>query len=102
MPILIIKTFKMKNLFILLVAALTFVSCKPNNNQYDNAQVVVNQPTISVKPEVANLGDNLNLQALGELVKNSTSAQDIEDKLNTTGSINNLDLDGNGLSLIHI
>lgn len=96
MPILIIKTFKMKNLFILLVATLTFVSCKETNNGYDNAQVVVNQPTISVTPEVSNLGDNLNLQALGELVKNSTSAQDIEDKLNSNGSINNLDLDGNG------
>ena len=86
----------MKNLFILLVATLTFVSCKETNNGYDNAQVVVNQPKISVTPEVSNLGDNLNLQALGELVKNSTSAQDIEDKLNTTGSINNLDLNGDG------
>lgn len=86
----------MKNLFILLVATLTFASCKENYNRYDNAQVVVNQPTISVTPEVANLGDNLNLQALGELVKNSTSAQDIEDKLNSNGSINNLDLDGDG------
>ena len=96
MPILIIKTLKMKNLFVLLVTALTLVSCKPNNNGYDNAQVVVNQPTISVTPEVSNLGDNLNLQALGELVKNSTSAQDIEDKLNSNGSINNLDLNGDG------
>ena len=88
----------MKKLFILLAAAVALTSCKDNsyNNGYDNAQVVVNQPTVSVTPEVANLGDNLNLQALGELVKNSTSAQDIEDKLNTTGSINNLDLDNDG------
>ena len=89
----------MKNLFILLVATLTFVSCKENNNGYDNRQVVVNdyQPSqVSVTPEVANLGDNLDLQALGELVKNSTSAQDIEDKLNNTGSINNLDLNNDG------
>jgi hypothetical protein len=89
----------MKKLFILLVATLTIVSCKENNNGYDQSQVVVNdyQPsTVSVTPEVANLGDNLNLQALGELVKNSTTAQDIEDKLNTTGSINNLDLNNDG------
>lgn len=89
----------MKNLFILLVATLTLVSCKENNNGYDNRQVVVNdyQPSqVSVTPEVANLGDNLDLQALGELVKNSTSAQDIEDKLNNTGSINNLDLNNDG------
>ena len=85
----------MKRLFIALIATLALTSCK-DNNEYDNAQGVVNQPTISVTPEVANLGDNLNLQALGELVKNSTSAQDIEDKLNSPNSINNLDLDNDG------
>lgn len=86
----------MKKLFITLVAAIAFTSCKDNSNQ---GQVVINdyQPSqVSVTPEVANLGDNLNLQALGELVKNSTTAQDIEDKLNTTGSINNLDLNNDG------
>ena len=86
----------MKKLFITLVAAIALTSCKDNSNQ---GQVVVNdyQPSqVSVTPEVANLGDNLNLQALGELVKNSTTAQDIEDKLNTTGSINNLDLNNDG------
>jgi len=86
----------MKKLFITLVAAIALTSCKDNSNQ---EQVIVNdyQPsTVSVTPEVANLGDNLDLQALGELVKNSTTAQDIEDKLNTTGSINNLDLNNDG------
>lgn len=86
----------MKKLFITLVAVIALTSCKDNSNQ---GQIVVNdyQPSqVSVTPEVANLGDNLNLQALGELVKNSTSAQDIEDKLNTTGSINNLDLNNDG------
>ena len=86
----------MKKLFITLVAAIALTSCKDNSNQ---SQVVVNdyKPSqVSVTPEVENLGDNLNLQALGELVKNSTSAQDIEDKLNQQGSINNLDLNGDG------
>jgi hypothetical protein len=85
----------MKKLFITLVAAIALTSCKDNNQ----GQVVVNdyQPsTVSVTPEVANLGDNLDLQALGELVKNSTSAQDVEDKLNQQGSINNLDLNNDG------
>lgn len=70
-----------------------------NNNQgyngYSNGQVVVNQPDIVVTP-ASNLGDNLNLQALGELVKTAKNAQDIENQLNTKGSINNLDLDGDG------
>jgi len=86
----------MKKLFITLVAAIALTSCKDNSTQ---GQVVINdyQPSqVSVTPEVSNLGDNLNLQALGELVKNSTTAQDIEDKLNTTGSINNLDLNNDG------
>ena len=90
-----LKTLKMKKLFITLVSAIAFISCKDNNESH----VVVKdyQPsTVSVTPEVENLGDNLNLQALGELVKNSTSAQDIEDKLNQQGSINNLDLNGDG------
>lgn len=85
----------MKKLFIMMTIALAMTSCKDNGNYnsgYDN-DVVVNEPSVSVTPEVTNLGDNLNLQALGELVKNSTSAQDIEDKLNSDGSINNLDLD---------
>jgi len=88
----------MKKLFITLVAAIALTSCKDNSNS-NQGQVVVNdyQPSqVSVTPEVANLGDNLNLQALGELVKNSTSAQDIEDKLNQSGSINNLDLNNDG------
>jgi VCBS repeat-containing protein len=91
----------MKKLFFTLVAAIALTSCN-NNPNYNQGQVVVNPyqaqtvNTVSVTPEVQNLGDNLNLQALGELVKNSTSAQDIENKLNQQGSINNLDLNNDG------
>ena len=72
-------------------------SCRDNSN----SQVTVkdyseNQNPVTVTPKTANLGDNLNLQALGEMVRASTSAQDIEDKLNSNGSINNLDLDNDG------
>jgi hypothetical protein len=38
----------------------------------------------------------LNLQALGEVVRTSTSATDIEQKVNAPSGINNLDLDGDG------
>lgn len=89
----------MKKVLFLLTIAIALVSCNGNNNGYNQSQVVVQpyQPSqVSVTPEVANLGDNLDLQALGELVKNSTSAQDIEDKLNQNGSINNLDLNNDG------
>jgi hypothetical protein len=78
----------MKKLLIAMVCLMTLSFSSCNSNQ-SNGQVVVN-------PEATNLGDNLNLQALGELVKSSQNAQDIENKLNTPGSINNLDLDGDG------
>jgi hypothetical protein len=87
----------MKNVIIALACLLALSSCDSNRNNYSNGYVTVNQqPQITVTPVATNLGDNLNLQALGELVKNSTDAADIEAKLNTTGSINNLDLDGDG------
>lgn len=85
----------MKQLFIAMACLVALSSCNPNQN-YNSGQVVVNEPNVVVTPEATNLGDNLNLQALGELVKSSNNAQDIENKLNATGSINNLDLDGDG------
>lgn len=88
----------MKKLVGMLSIVALMVSCKDNNS---NGQVYVapytpSESSVVVTPEVANLGEGLNLQMLGELVKNSTNAQDIEDKLNSTGSINNLDLDNDG------
>jgi hypothetical protein len=81
-----------------LVSAL--VSCNGNSNR-SNGNVYVadytpSESSVTVTPEVANLGQGLDLQMLGEMVKNSTNAQDVEDKLNSTGSINNLDLDNDG------
>ena len=86
----------MKNLFLgIFTIALLLVGCDPNSQ----GGVYVNQPqnsSATVTPDNSNIGDNLNLQALGELVKSSSNAKEIEDKLNQTGSINNLDLDGDG------
>lgn len=90
----------MRKLFLLsfsLIATLLVSSCK--ENQHSNAQVVVTPQSTSsvvVNPEAAGLGESLNLQALGELVKSSKDSQTIENALNQTGSINNLDLDGDG------
>ena len=93
----------MKKIFYLsMLLALAFTSCTnstPSNygsNSNYGGQVIVNSaPDVVVTP-ASNLGDNLDLQALGELVKTSKNAQDIENKLNQPNSINNLDLDGDG------
>lgn len=79
----------MKNFILMLVAAVLMASCGSNGNSNNNSNVYV-------QAESENVGENLNLQALGELVKSSTSAEDIESKLNAPNSINNLDLDGDG------
>lgn len=88
----------MKKVFIAMacLVALSCLSSCDSNQNYRQGQVYVNEPDVVVTPKATNLGDNLDLQALGELVKSSANAQDIENKLNTTGSINNLDLDGDG------
>lgn len=85
---------------LLLSLAIIAMSCNNSSNQ-GQGQVYVNdvqpsQPSVTVTPEVSNLGDNLDLQALGTIVQKSQNAQDIENALNSDGSINNLDLDGDG------
>jgi hypothetical protein len=91
----------MKKLVCMVSMVAALVSCNGNSNGHSNGQVTVNSFTpsennVTVTPEVENLGDGLNLQMLGEMVKSSTNAQDVEDKLNSPNSINNLDLDKDG------
>lgn len=85
----------MKKIFLsLLFLSTAFIGCddgtvyvaKPGNSSGNN----------TTASSTTNLGANLDLQALGELVKSSKDAADIENKLNTAGSINNIDLDGDG------
>lgn len=80
----------MKKLYFLLftfsLMLFSFTSCDSNGN---NGQVIVNQSQ-------PNIGENLDLRGLGEVVKNSRNPQEIEQKLNTDDGINNLDLDGDG------
>lgn len=73
----------MKKLVLGLLLAFTLFSYRDIQ-----AQVVVSSSV--------NLGDNLDLQELGELVKDSRNAQNIERELNQNGSINNLDLNNDG------
>lgn len=85
----------MKKLILSALLAISFASC----NQTPNGQVYVQpapQQDVVVTPSTSQVGDQLDLQALGEVVKQSNSAEEIENKLNQSGSINNLDLDGDG------
>ena len=81
----------MKKLLLVLGLGLTFMSCESHNSN-----VVVRQPRVVVNPTTSMVGDNLDLESLGELVRRSGNAQEIEDQLNSSSSINNLDLDGDG------
>ena len=87
----------MKKLLVVLGLSLTLFSCKDNSypTQTYSQQPQMAPAEIVVEP-ASNFGDGLDLQALGELVKNSSSAADIENKLNQPNSINNLDLDQDG------
>lgn len=85
----------MKQLIYSLVVAITLTACGQNNG-YNNGVHVNSAPTASVTPSNSSIGDNLDLQALGEIVRNSANATDIETKLNADGGINNLDLNGDG------
>lgn len=85
----------MKKLILSALLAISFASC----NQTPNGKVYVQpapQQDVVVTPSTSQIGDQLDLQALGEVVKQSKSAEEIENQLNQSGSINNLDLDGDG------
>ena len=79
----------MKNIYLILLLCLvsfSFVGCGSSGN---SGQVIVN----SSQPSI---GENLDLRAVGEVIKNSRNPQEIEQKLNADDGINNLDLDGDG------
>lgn len=52
--------------------------------------------TVTVIEKKADLGQSLDLRAVGDLAKGSRDAEDLERKLNQPGGINNLDLDQTG------
>ncbi len=86
----------MKKLLLSTILVLSLVSCKDSGKVYVQEPIQRQTQDVVVTPTTSNIGDNLDLQSLGELVKQCGNAQDIENKLNADGSINNLDLDGDG------
>ena len=72
---------------VMALMSLNFSSCTSNGQ---------GQGRVIVQEAKENIGDNLNLQAVGEIVKSSRTPQEIEQKLNADDGINNLDLDGDG------
>jgi len=86
--------------YVLLVALLVSAfGCSNQQSQPYQAQNQVQQdPQVTVNEAQPNIGDNLNLQAVGELLKQSPDPQTLERKLNEKGNpINNLDLNGDGM-----
>ncbi len=74
---------------LLVIGALFLYSCggdKPHKNA-----------NITVKNDAGlRTGDGLDLQAVGEIVKKSANAEEIEKELNKKGGVNNLDLNEDG------
>jgi hypothetical protein len=83
---------KTKNLIFMLLVALSTVFVGCTNNPYQGQSTGL----VTINESEPSVGENLDLQALGELVKQSNTPQEIEQKLNMDNSINNLDLDGDG------
>ena len=87
----------MKKLFALLFIITILFSCNDQPNYPQTSyQSPPPPPTINIVEKQAHLGDNLDLKALGELVRTSRDATSIEKQLNSPGSINNIDLNGDG------
>lgn len=84
----------MKKLLLSAVMVIALSSCKESTGNVYVQEPIKND--VVVTPSSPNIGDNLDLESLGELVKGCNSAEEIESKLNSSGSINNLDLDGEG------
>jgi len=75
----------------LLVGTLFLVSCGSNNNtRQSSAKIVVNN-------DAGLTADELDLQAVGEIVRNCKNAEVIEQKINDESvGVNNVDLDKDG------
>jgi hypothetical protein len=80
----------MKKLLFFIATCTMLASCTDNPNYYNKSS----DSTVNVVVEEKPAG--LDLQALGEIAKTAKSAQDLEEKLNQSGGINDVDLDGDG------
>ena len=86
----------MKKLFLLIIISSFLMSCNEQPQQTYQTSPSPPIPVINIVEKETHLGDNLDLKALGELVRTSKDAESIEKQLNSPGSINNLDIDGDG------
>ena len=75
---------------ILLVLGILFLASCGSDSKHENANITV-QNTSGLRT-----GDGLDLQAVGEIIKKSNNAEEIEKELNKSGGINNLDLNEDG------
>lgn len=79
----------MKKIFIpVLAAILAFGMQSCGSGEREHTDVTINADT--------DLSKGLDLKALGELLKKTKDAKTLEEELNKPGSINNVDLDGDG------
>lgn len=81
----------MKNSALMVLAALVLLlptSCTEKRTEKSN--------NVTVVSHVPNAAEGLDLKYVGELVQKVKTPEELEQKLNATGSINNLDLDNNG------
>ena len=75
--------------FLVVLTALVMISCSPQEDQ--------SQTTVTTGER------GLDLTALTAIAKQCRTAQELEEKLNTNGSINNLDLDEDGnVDYVHV
>jgi hypothetical protein len=83
--------------FLLVLLVIAFLGCDQPRTQ---GQPMDGQETVTTATPGA---AGLDLQALGEIVRQSRTASEIEQKVNTPGGINNLDLDqDNNVDYIHV
>jgi len=87
----------MKNLFLIISFCFILASCEENRTVNAQPSNSSSQSDDQVNIVVQEKPVGLDLQALGELAKTAKNAQDLEQKLNQTGGINNVDLDKDGV-----
>ena len=83
------KRMRTINALFIIAISLTLFSCSSEPGHSVEQNITVNAASASA-------AEQLDLQAVGELVKVAKNAEDLENKLNAGGSVNNLDLDEDG------
>src|SRR5215213_1565312 len=90
------KVFKLSLVFF--IAALFITSCNRNltSQSYDDYQIGAGEAGLGYDNDNRWARENLDLQAVGELLQRSDDAEEFEYLLNSEEGVNNLDLNGDG------